>query len=72
MPVNCYINSKGLYMSFCLCYKCMKVKLSSLCFQVQKWLESLWSKVLFLLHIRDDSDMNQDYLFYIDLLLFVG
>ncbi len=50
----------------------MKVKLSSLCFQVQKWLESLWSKVLFLLHIMDDSDMNQDYLFYIDLLLFVG
>ncbi len=32
----------------------------------------LWSKVLFLLHIMDDSDMNQDYLFYIDLLLFVG
>ncbi|XP_039519572.1 uncharacterized protein LOC120473667 isoform X1 [Pimephales promelas] len=25
-----------------------------------------------LLHARDDSDMNQDYLFYIDLLLFVG
>lgn len=53
----------------CLSSKCLESQTVFLYFQVQKLLESRWSQVLLLLHSSDDPDMNQDYLFYIDLLV---